>query len=146
MVLARRARLPDLAEHRVLVGGVGRGEVGERGKEGVALGAYGRLAVAELAAAGGELGQLLALLRRRGAAATPARAVLLGAQLLELGRQCAPALVELEQPINRLGQRLIAPAEGPLDRIRIVADQPDVENEAPPLGSSAAPTSRGASP
>jgi hypothetical protein len=103
MVLARRARLPDLAEHRVLVGGVRRREVGERGKEGVALDPYGELAVAELAAAGGELGQLLPLLRRRGAAATPARAVLLGAQILELGRQCAPTLVEVEQPINRLG-------------------------------------------
>ncbi len=97
MVPAGLAGLADLAQDLVLIGRIGRRQVRQRGEHGVALAADGVLLVAEPPPAGGERRQLLALLGRRRALAPAARAVLLGAQLLELGRQRPPALIELEQ-------------------------------------------------
>jgi hypothetical protein len=140
VILAGGPGLPDLAQHGVLVRRVGRGEVGKRGEDGVSLGAHRGLAIAQLATARRQLCEVLALLGRRGAATASACAILLGSQRLELGRKRAPLLVELEQTIDRVGQRRVAPAECLPDRVRIAADQPDVENVRPPPESSTGPT------
>ncbi len=110
VVLAGGAGFPDLVQDRVLVGGVLGGQVRQRREHAVALGAHRVLLVAQLPAARGERGELLALLGRRRALAALARAVLLGAQLLELGRDRAPAPIELEQPVDRGRRRLAAAA------------------------------------
>jgi hypothetical protein len=43
-------------------------------------------------------------------------------------------LVELEQPIDRFAERGVAAGERFSDRVRVAADQPDVENDGPPPG------------
>jgi hypothetical protein len=128
----------DFAQDVVLVRRVRRRKVGEGGKQRITFSAQAGVAIAELAALGGELGQVLTLLRRGRAAAIAARAILLCLQAFELGGDLAPPLVELEQTIDRVPQRRVSPGEGALDRVRVAADQPDVENLGPPPERSTA--------
>ena len=138
VVPAGGAGLPDLVQDGVLRRGVLGGQVRERGELAVALCVHGRLRVAQLAAAGGQRRELLALLGRRRPLAALGGAVLLGAQLLELGRDRAPALIELEHAIDGVRRRVAPPAQGRADRVRFASDQLDVEH-----GSLAAALVRG---
>ena len=73
--------------------------------------------------------QLLALLGAGRALQRLAGRVLLGAQLLELGGDCPPLLVELQDAVDRLhGRAGAAPGQRRPHGVRVAADQPDVEN------------------
>ena len=78
MVATRGAGLADRADLGVLVGRIQRRQVGQRCQGGVALHADRGLRIAQLPAARGERGELLALLGRRRTLAPAAGAVLLG--------------------------------------------------------------------
>jgi hypothetical protein len=60
--------------------------------------------------------------------APPAGAILLGAQFLELRRESAPALVELQQPVDRCRGLRATPRECGADGVRLSADQSQIEN------------------
>ena len=87
-----------------------------------------RLQVGQLAPTGRQCRHLLALIGRRRATPALAEAVLLGAQSLELGRQPAPALVELEHTVDRVVTDVASPRERRADGVRFASDQPDVEH------------------
>jgi hypothetical protein len=140
MVAAGGSRLSDLAQHLVPIGSVRRGEVGEGGEGAITPAAQGHLAIAQFATSRRELGELFALLGRRGSATTSTRAILLGSELLELGGDRAPSIVKLKHAIDRLGQPRVTPGERFPDRFGVASDQSDVENAAPPPGSLAAAT------
>jgi hypothetical protein len=105
-------RVADLPEHGVGVGRVGLGEVRQRAQRLVALGAQLRLGVRQRSSPGRQRGQLLALLGRRRAAQRPTGGVLLGAELLELGRDRPPPLVELEHAVDGAGGVRAAARQG----------------------------------
>jgi hypothetical protein len=93
VIASRLGRVADLLQRGVLVGRVRRREVGKSAQLGVEVVADGRLLVTQVPSALGQVGELLALLRRWRALAPPAGLVLLGPQLLGLGGQLAPAAV-----------------------------------------------------
>jgi hypothetical protein len=138
MVLAGGAGFPDLVEHRVLRRGVLGGQIRQRGQLAVPFRVYRRLRIAQLATTGGHRRELLALLGRRRPLAALGGAVLLGAQLLELGRDRAPALIKLEHAVDGIGRRGAPPAQGGAHRVRFASDQLNVEH-----GSLAAALVRG---
>src|SRR5579884_810393 len=100
MVTSGRTGRTHFVQDAVLVRRVRRGQIRQRGQGGVPLGADRRFLVAERAPSTCELRQLLALLRRRRPLSPTGGAILLGAQLFELGGEGAPALVEFEQPVD----------------------------------------------
>ena len=55
-----------------------------------------------------------------------ALAVLLGAELLDAGREVAPPLVGLEQSVDGLGE--VATREAAAERLGVLADRADVEH------------------
>ena len=110
MVATRGAGLADRADLGVLVGRVGRRQVGQRRQGGIALDADRGLRIAQLPAPRGERGELLALLGRRRPLATTAGAILLGLEFLQRGADFTPALIELEHSIDR--RRGVLPATG----------------------------------
>ncbi len=131
MVAPGGAGLPHLAQHRVLHGRSVGGQVGQSGELGVALGAHRGLPIAQLPTAGGERGELIALLGRWRTLAAAACAVLLGLELLELGPDRPPRLVELEHLVDPGGHIGAAARERGTDGLRFATDQLDVEDGAP---------------
>ena len=128
---------PTLAQHGVLGRGVLGGQVRQRGEQRRrAPRATRGLRVGQRAAALGERAQLRALLLGRGAAQRARRLVLLRLQRLQLRRQLAPALVGREQRVDRRGVDVTAPRERGAHRVRVAADQPEVEHAGGRPGAS----------
>src|SRR5205814_7133481 len=89
------------------------------------------------AAAFGERGQRLALLRRRRARPPTARLVELCLHALQLAGQLAPARVQLEQTFE---PRLVAAArQRRAHAVGVAADQLEVEDARPPEETSGPP-------
>ena len=137
VVAARRARLADLAQHRVLVGGRRVGEVRQRRRAAsssssstaLQLGVELLLAVADRPATSAIASRRVLALALQLADLLAGR-VLLGPQRLELGQQLAPARVELEHPVERAVGAVAAARERRPRRVGLGADRLEVEHAA----------------
>jgi len=131
VVASGATRLPDLAQHRVNRGRRLKRSVGQPQQQLVELAAHRRLEVGQRAPARGQRRHRFTLIRGRRAAPALARAVLLGAQLLELGRQAAPAAVELQHAVDRVIGHVASPRQCATYGVGFASDQPDVEHASP---------------
>ena len=133
VVAAGLARLADLLEHRVLVGSVGRGQVGQRREHRVALGARPR---SPRRSARGRARRAPRAARAPRASAAPCGRGWRGSA--RPGAPRARSVIARQRSSSSstrssVGDRFgAAPRQRRADRVRLAADQVDVENAGPP--------------